>query len=372
MQTEEQDEQLTLLEDKAARFKFSFRLLGKEEVETNKEEVITAWKLILRNYVRDIFDLLNLLKENIAWSLLDDKKERFYQVKIELEPMLTNYKDYEGEEMRKMINDIILMLDEGFHGFRQSFISETYYEDLFRKVLKRYREENEERLELIYMQDSQDEALIYPDATQLKNTIVVERANILFACRFGQVFHNNGRNIKLTVAYILEQKEQTYNDIYDFLDKYLSYQIAKEHCQIRREDIFKNIVFKENVDVDKLMLKLKDLIEDNTLSAQKHWFIAYKVFSGKNWLKKTTQRLFIDQINSAFSTKLKCSKEDFHAIDEYFKNNDYTEWTLDDSKAPQCCDVYKEIADKLDLEFQDAKYAKPGKVINTRKIEKLR
>ena len=46
MQTEEQDEQLTLLEDKAARFKFSFRLLGKEEVETNKEEVITAWKLI--------------------------------------------------------------------------------------------------------------------------------------------------------------------------------------------------------------------------------------------------------------------------------------------------------------------------------------
>ena len=56
MQTEEQDEQLTLLEDKAARFKFSFRLLGKEEVETNKEEVITAWKLILRNYVRDIFD----------------------------------------------------------------------------------------------------------------------------------------------------------------------------------------------------------------------------------------------------------------------------------------------------------------------------
>lgn len=40
-----------------------------------------------------------------------------------------------------MINDIILMLDEGFHGFRQSFISETYYEDLFRKVLKRYREE---------------------------------------------------------------------------------------------------------------------------------------------------------------------------------------------------------------------------------------
>lgn len=372
MQTEEQDEQLTLLEDKAARFKFSFRLLGKEEVETNKEEVITAWKLILRNYVRDIFDLLNLLKENIAWSLLDDKKERFYQVKIELEPMLTNYKDYEGEEMRKMINDIILMLDEGFHGFRQSFISETYYEDLFRKVLKRYREENEERLELIYMQDSQDEALIYPDATQLKNTIVVERANILFACRFGQVFHNNGRNIKLTVAYILEQKEQTYNDIYDFLDKYLSYQIAKEHSRMKAEAVFKNIAFKENVDVDKLMLKLKDLIEDKTLNAQKHWFIVYKVFFNKNWLKKSTQRLFIDQINSAFSTLLKCSTADFHEINSYFKQNDYNEWTLTDCDAPQCCDIYREIADKLDDEFQDAKYAKPGTVINTKRVEKFR
>lgn len=28
------------------------------------------------------------------------------------------------------------------------------------------------------------------------------------------------------------------------------------------EAVFKNIAFKENVDVDKLMLKLKDLIED--------------------------------------------------------------------------------------------------------------
>lgn len=369
---DEQEVQLNKLEDLVDRFKVCFRLLGKEEDENNNEDIIAAWKLILRNDVRKIFDLLNSLKIEIAWSLLDDKKERFYKIKTELEPTLTSYKGYEGEEMRKMVNDIILMVDEGFHGFRQSFINDTYYEDLFSKVLDKYRKENEERLELIYMQDSQEEALIYPDATQLKNTIVVERANILFGCRFGQVFHNNGRNIKLIVAYILEQKEQTYNDIYDFLDKYLSYQIAKEHCQKKVEAVFKNIAFKENVDVDKLMLKLKDLIEDNTLCAQKHWFIAYKVFSRKNWLKKSTQRLFIDQINSAFSTRLRCSAYDFHEIDEYFKKNDYTKWTLDDSKAPQCCVVYKEIADKLDLEFLDVKYAKPGKVINTRKIEKLR
>lgn len=369
---DEQEVQLNKLEDLVDRFKVCFRLLGKEEDENNNEDIIAAWKLILRNDVRKIFDLLNSLKIEIAWSLLDDKKERFFKIQNELVPMLTSYKGYEGEEIRKIVNDIILMVDEGFHGFRQSFINDTYYEDLFSKVLDKYRKENENRLERIYKQDSRDEAFFFPDETQLKNHMLYNRKEKLFNSQFGVVFHNNGRDIKMTVVYILGKKEQTYDNINDFLDKYVSYQIALEHCEIKKENIFQNMVFKENVDVDKLMLKLKDLIDDNTLSAQKHWFIAYKVFSGKNWLKKTTQRLFIDQINSAFSTKLKCSKEDFHAIDEYFKNNDYTKWTLDDSKAPQCCDVYKEIADKLNLEFQDVKYAKPGKVINTRKIEKLR
>lgn len=120
------------------------------------------------------------------------------------------------------------------------------------------------------------------------------------------------------------------------------------------------------------MLKLKDLIEDKILCAQKHWFIVYKVFLSKNWLKKSTQRLFVDQINSAFSTKLKCSTDDFHEINSYFKNTDYTEWTLADMDAPPCCEAYREIADKLDLEFQESKYAKPGTFINARKIEKFR
>lgn len=369
---DEQEVQLNKLENLVNRFKVCFRLLGKEEDENNNEELIAAWKLILRNDVRKIFDLLNSLKREIAWSLLDDKKESFYKIKTELEPVLTSYKEYEGEEIRKMVNDIILMVDEGFHGFRQSFFSETYYVDLFTKELGKYRKENEERLECIYKQDSQDGALIYSDETQLKNHILLERKEKLFSSLFGLVFYNNGRNIKLTVVYILGKKEQTYENINDFLDKYVAYLIAQEHCQIKKEDIFQNIAFKENVDVDKLMLKLKDLIEDKTLNAQKHWFIVYKVFSQKNWLKKSTQRLFIDQINSAFSTLLKCSTDDFHEINGYFKRNDYEEWTLADWDAPPCCDVYKEIADKLDLEFQDGKYAKPGTFINARKIEKFR
>lgn len=369
---DEQEVHLKKLEGLVTRFNVCFRLLGKEEDENNNEELIAAWKLILRNHVRKIFDLLKSLKIEIAWSLLDDKKERFYKIKVELEPTLTSYKDYEGEEMRKMVNDIILLTDEGFHGFRQSFVNETYCEDLFQKEIDRYRKENEDRLERIYKQDSQDEALFYPDETQLKNRMLLKRKEKLFNSQFGLVFHNNGRDIKMTVVYILGKKEQTYDNINDFLDKYVSYQIAQEHCEIKKENIFQNMVFKENVDVDKLMLKLKDLIEDKILCAQKHWFIVYKVFLSKNWLKKSTQRLFVDQINSAFSTLLKCSTDDFHEINGYFKHNDFTEWTLADCAAPSCCEAYREIADKLDLEFQESKYAKPGTFINARKIEKFR
>ena len=369
---DEQEVQLNKLEDLVDRFKVCFRLLGKEEDENNNEEIIAAWKLILRNDVRKIFDLLNSLKIEIAWSLLDDKKERFFKIQNELAPMLTSYKDYEGEEMRKIVNDIILMVDEGFHGFRQSFINDTYYEDLFSKVLDKYRKENENRLERIYKQDSRDEAFFFPDETQLKNHMLYNRKEKLFSSQFGVVFHNNGRDIKLTVGFILGKKEQTYDNINDFLDKYAACQIAQEHCEIKKEDIFQNIAFKDNVNVDKLMLKLKDLIEDKILCAQKHWFIVYKVFLSKNWLKKSTQRLFVDQINSAFSTKLKCSTDDFHEINSYFKNTDYTEWTLADCDAPPCCEIYREIADKLDLEFQESKYAKPGTFINARKIEKFR
>lgn len=369
---DEQEVHLEKLENLVNRFNVCFRLLGKEEDENNNEELIAAWKLILRDKVRKIFDLLNSLKREIAWSLLDDKKERFYKIKTELEPTLTSYKDYEGEEMRKMVNDIILLADEGFHGFRQSFVNDTYCEDLFQKEIDRYRKENEDRLERIYKQDSQDEALFYPDETQLKNRMLLKRKEKLFNSQFGLVFHNNGRDIKMTVVYILGKKEQTYDNINDFLDKYAACQIAQEHCEIKKEDIFQNIAFKDNVNVDKLMLKLKDLIEDKILCAQKHWFIVYKVFLSKNWLKKSTQRLFVDQINSAFSTLLKCSTDDFHEINGYFKHNDFTEWTLADMDAPPCCEAYREIADKLDLEFQESKYAKPGTFINARKIEKFR
>ena len=160
--------------------------------------------------------------------------------------------------------------------------------------------------------------------------------------------------------------------IYDFMRKYVALEIAKEKLKVKNESVFQNFIFKDNVDIDKVMRKLEELVKDKTISAQKHWFIVYKVFRAKKWLTTDTQRRFREQINVALKGISKTTKEDFKAIDKYFKNNDFYEWTMDDAQAPQCCGLYKEMAMKLDAEFQDSKYAKPGTTINTRRIEKFR
>lgn len=138
-------------------------------------------------------------------------------------------------------------------------------------------------------------------------------------------------------------------------------------------ETYENIIFKDNVDVSKVMGKLTEYVKDKTLKNQKHWYVVYRVFEKKKWLKcKLTQKAFRDQMNAAFERVLKSTEDDFKKVGNYFKDNDYADWTLEDPKAPSCCKEYKEIADTLDQEFQDKIYAKPGTLINTRKIEKLR
>ena len=127
------------------------------------------------------------------------------------------------------------------------------------------------------------------------------------------------------------------------------------------------------MDVDKVIKKLNEYVDNKLIKAQRHWYIVYLVFLKKNWLSKKTQTKFIEQINYIFSNKLKCTKHDFKERPDYLKgkDNNYIDWTLDDIKAPQNCDELKNIAMTLHNEFTDEKYAIPGKVINRRKIEKL-
>ena len=358
---------ISKLKEKALCFHESIWLLDKEESGTNQAEIIEAWKLIIRKLLNEIHSLLISLKEEIAWSLLDEHKSDFLQTGLQIEPGLNYYREFEDENTRKMMIEIQQLFDEGKNGFRQSFIGDDYYEKIFNKELEKYAAENKAHLEVLYSQDSEDNILIYPDENERKNYMVKMRREQLFETRFGKIYHENERKIKLTVYYIIELKEQDYKDINEFLGKYLAYQIAKEHCEIKNETVFKQHVFKENVDVDKVMKKLDEFIKDKTIGAQKHWFIVYKIFFTKKWLKKNTQAAFIDCMNSVFQPILKCSSGDFKKIEGYFKETDYAEWSLEDPKAPSCCETYKMIADKLDQEFVETKYAKPGKLINAKK-----
>ena len=78
------------------------------------------------------------------------------------------------------------------------------------------------------------------------------------------------------------------------------------------------------------MRKIDDLLKKKVITAQRHWFIVYKVFKEKKWLKKETNRAFIEQMNSLFAPNLRCSSEDFKKIDRYFKDKNYEEWSLED------------------------------------------
>lgn len=360
------------LRSRGHRLTQCLKLLNYEEADSNDSEAKEAWKTILRKHLAAIKSLLEYLKNGIAWSLLDDRKQIFKELFAEISNSLDSYMDYEDEETRRTINDIVFLYKEGANSFRTSFINESYIIDVFNKELERFREEETSRIEKNYELDSQDIAFKYPDETERKNHMVLKRKEELFDSYFGRAYHDLGREIKLLASYIIDAKLQDYSMIYDFMRKYVALEIAKEKLKVKNESVFQNFIFKDNVDIDKVMRKLEELVKDKTISAQKHWFIVYKVFRAKKWLTTDTQRRFREQINVALKGISKTTKEDFKAIDPYFKDNDFYEWTMDDAQAPQCCGLYREMAMKLDAEFQDSKYAKPGTTINTRRIEKFR
>lgn len=367
---------LEQLKRKAGNLKTCLQLLMAEENDTNDDCAIQAWNVIMVKYTKEIQAHLISLKEKIQWSFLNDRKEDFQKIKIDYLNVFSSYKEYLGSEYSNLFNSIISLLDEGIVGFRQPMIVEGYHEELLKKHLDDYRKDNEERLTDIYKQDSSDKAFKYPDDNQRKAFLLDDRRDQLFADKIGKAFHDNRRIIKPFVVAIIDDNGAHYTeiDIYSFLDKYLAYIIAEEYCNKKEEtNTFKNIIFKENVDVDKVINKLNEYIDNKLIKAQRHWYIVYLVFLKKNWLSKKTQAKFIEQINYIFGKKLKCTQEDFKKIPSYFKNEkiDYLDWTLGDVEAPQNCDELKDIAKTLHNEFTEEKYAIPGKVINRRKIEKL-
>lgn len=104
----------------------------------------------------------------------------------------------------------------------------------------------------------------------------------LFLTVYGKIYHDKERKIDVTMSHIIDQEEHDDENILTFFNKMLALKIAQQHCEIKNEPAVKNIVFKENVDVDKVMRKIDDLLKKKVITAQRHWFIVYKVFKEKN------------------------------------------------------------------------------------------
>lgn len=364
------------LQKKAERFKVCFGYLLEEEGGNNNEIVIKAWRVILDDFIVDMNSTLMNLKGEIQWSLIDDQSKSISEFKSNYGSVIDSYKEYVNDDIRKTIISIISLLDEGANGFRQSMIEEGYYEKLFNFHYNNYRKGNESRLELIYNQDFNDLMDNLHDDTLCKKQMVDKRREELFKDKYGMIYHDKCRDIKLVTFSIIESNEKNEVAILSFIDKYLAYNIAIEKRDKKEENTeskYENIIFKENVDIDKVIKKLNEYVDNKLIKAQRHWYIVYRVFLNKKWLSKQTHTKFIEQINNIFENKLKYTCYDSKEIPSYFKNKEksYLDWTLDDIEAPQNCDEFKDIAKTLHYEFTDEKYAKPGKVITTRKIRKI-
>lgn len=357
------------IRDKAKCFEACFKYLQEEENDTNDESIIDSFHVILLSYLKSIHSLLKEVREVIIWSLVNDKKEEFYSLGIAYSNVISCYKEYVDKEYSKMLYEIDALIKEGSKGFRQSMITETYHEELFKKNLDEYSKDNRGRLEQVYQVDRNDMGLKYPDENELKIHILDEARQELYRGKLGNIYHDNAKNIKTLVIEIISSQNNAYSEseINSFLDKFLAVQIAKQEIEKKEVSVFTNIVFKDKYDVDKIIHKLSEFFDKKIISAQKHWYIAHRVFLKHKMLAKKTQKSFIDQINISLGNKGKCSADDFKKIDSYFKNKDIYEWSLSDINAPQICDEYKRIADALINEFTENRYAMPVKRINPTK-----
>ena len=134
------------LRKKVDCFSACFGFLVTEESETNQEDILSAWKKILRKLLNEIRSLLLTLREETAWSLLYDNKRAFEKIKNTAEAKFNAYKEYEEEEeVRKTISDIVMLLGEGAEGFRKSFIKPGYYQQLYERLMGKIERSEERR-----------------------------------------------------------------------------------------------------------------------------------------------------------------------------------------------------------------------------------
>lgn len=331
-------------------------------------EIHNAWVTILNSALTQIYDQLCEIKELMRFSFLSDKRAEFTELLSTYEKGLLLVRELIHDETFSITSGKIkALLTEGVMGFRHKVSDdEDYYMDLFNAEYNRYKASNQSRQEQIYDQDACDLLYQFPDDNQRKGIMLAKRRDQLFADEIGRIFHDNGRELRLLSASIVDMQLTDNIRINSFFDKYLAFEIANAKLEERDSVEIRNIVFKENVDVTKVMKQLMAFVDNKLITAQKHWYVVYLVFKEKKWLIITKQTMFREQINLVFQDRLKCTQDDFSEVDSYYKKTPYSQWSLANSQAPAGCETYIKIAKTLGEEFTEMKYAKPGLLINTK------
>lgn len=364
---------LNLINTRVESFKNCLTYLGHEEDTTNNSEVKDACLIILRHHVEQFHKKFDEIRKSVCNSILDDRSNEISQINKNLNIALSVFDGYIDFFDRANVQHLRSIMNDGKCGFRTSKLCEDYYTNLFSMYHENSKEKSKDTLEQIYMKDYEEEKRFHVDDNTTKLYLLHVRKDKLFKSTLGEVYHDENRDAARFMCKVIDMKQRKEDDIIGFMKNLVDVEVAKAQLEMQEESVVKNVAFKDAVNVDKVIQQLNKYIEDKTLNAQKHWYIVYKVFCTKKWLSKETQTKFIEQINASFRQELKCSKDDFKKVDNYFKNTKYADWDPEDPQAPQCCAEYKKIAMKLDKEFISEKYAKSNCKINgTSKIEKFR
>lgn len=373
MEAENIENNLNLINTRVESFRNCVNYLVHEEGTTNNSEVKDAYIIILRHHVEQFHKKIDEIRTSVCNSILDDRSNEISLINKNLNIALSVFDGYIDFFDRANVQQLRSIMNDGKCGFRTSKLCEDYYTNLFSMYHENSKEKSKDTLEQIYMKDYEEEKRFHADDNTTKLYLLRVRKDKLFKSTLGEVYHDENRDAARFMCKVIDMKQKKEDEIIGFMKNLVDVEIAKAHLEMQEESVVKNVAFKDAVNVDKVIQQLNKYIEDKTLNAQKHWYIVYKVFCTKKWLSKETQTKFIEQINASFRQELKCSKDDFKKVDNYFKNTNYADWDPENPQAPQCCAEYKKIAMKLDKEFISEKYAKSNCRINgTSKIEKFR
>lgn len=331
------------------------------------------WLSLLTDMLIEAEADLTQIESIMKSSLLYDKKKEFGQIlagyKQTLNIICYSDEDTSFVEANKNLEH---HLEAATYGFQHpAEASESSYQELLSSEYSRYKKKNQQRIEDIYQQDYEDEIMSCPNEQDRKGYMCDNRRRALFADRIGKLYHDNGRDMQTLSSQVVNMQETDYDEIEEFFEKYLSYEVAQEKVKEKGPIEIPNLIFKDNVDVTKVMLKLIDLEKDKTIKAQAHWYVVYKVFKEKDWFAKDNQTRYREQINLVFLSILKTTKDDFDKIPNYYRKKGTSAWDEEDSSAPQGCDEYIKLAKALKKEFTDERYAKPGRLINSSKTAKM-